>query len=276
MPDADTRDKLKRNGWRQGAAINRESIESLIDSCIIPIEWQPGDIAIVVSQDCDVLNECESKVEFIRASLINPDDIQRNNLYGRSPRQLFVSLGGQSFQLDIIARFWISREALASLAPDVMLGKKEVSKLSTWMSLRYNRAALPDVFNERIRSAESWLSKRLGRLHPEEAEHLLGLYIIVGTEEDLPLGEEYDISLLVLLASETPPDLFDSLKGIFDNFVDRISATGTRVQPEIEDGYLQRADSVTVADIRSMTRWAFDDLSVRTKETPSETLRTLD
>lgn len=249
--------QLRAAGWRQGSAVERDSLA--------PLRLLDCDIAIVVSQDCDVVQsvDVEPDVELIlgrRRDATRPDC-----RFGRNPRELDLELEGRTDAVTfrIRERVSISKERLASHRPaPVALAPDDVALLAKWIAKRYTRPAWPDAFNERLRAVDA----RLERLFKSDAGIPITsiLLMLDRPDDELPEGEPYRLaawltvsadSLMNDVASKRAQEFERRFKEILDDCDDI----------ELQEIEVRSEDDVTMADLREFRRFDRDYRSVAPK-----------
>jgi len=96
-------------------------------------------------------------------------------------------------------RRWGPRETLARIQPVGHLGQAEIDMVSEWMARRYQRAAFPTAFNKRRGSIANKVRTKLGT---RAGRDMLGLWIALSTDEELPEGEPYRAHLMATVADD--------------------------------------------------------------------------
>jgi hypothetical protein len=181
------------HAWRQGSVLSVQMASKLaVDSQVQP--WGPADLAVIISQDCDILNrslihEPYIEVHFARARPIENKDGRYTD--GRNPRtlQFFSTVSGilQLYSIDIHQKLRASRPILEAELPRYQLEDRFTDLIRRWTAKRYTRAALPDTFNERCKKARGRLERVLtasGHLFP-------GIYLRLDPADELSIGEIY-------------------------------------------------------------------------------------
>jgi hypothetical protein len=126
-------------------------------------------MAVVVSQDCDVVAplEVEADIELIAAKDVAVPD--PGTLHGKHPRKLTLPLvnSPRYLELSVRHRTFVPKARLLECKPDSdsRLSNNDVRTLARWLGKRYTRDAFPDTFNTRLSSARG----KLERLSKSEA-----------------------------------------------------------------------------------------------------------
>jgi hypothetical protein len=92
-------------------------------------------------------------------------------------------------ELVATAKRLISKQALAVFAPDAAysIPGKSLSALRSWLAVRYNRAAFPDPFADRL--FQSKVDKRLAKIIEPVGNLLSAVYFDVDNGKVLTLTE---------------------------------------------------------------------------------------
>lgn len=188
-----------------------------------------------------------------------------NNTFGKNPRLLHIGLQGtdvfQAFELGAAQRFFIPREILERYAPDESqaISTNHIDHIRRWLANRYNRAALPDAFNERISSI--WRDP-VRRELKRKGKYISGLYIALVDWGELSHGEVYETGLLATM--ETDDYITE------DRRVEAGEALGWLATAlsgcdgiSLGDHELRSERDVSLDDRRNYVRLNFDDLSLR-------------
>lgn len=197
-PVVNPSEQIRAAGWRQGSVVLGTDL--LGQGC-------QHDLAVVLSQDCDVLQDIE--VEPVVELLLGYRVAQANSgqLNGRHPRLLdvpVVARTGQGFARFLAQdRIFLPKEKLAPVRPsvDVSLPERSLKCMRDWVVRRYVRAAFPDAFNERLRPVRD----RLDRLSksPESAV-ITGVYVILAErDQELAPDQTYHASVWLAVMGET-------------------------------------------------------------------------
>jgi hypothetical protein len=203
--------------WRQGSVFQITDVQAVLAASVdhrpSPAVDASVDRLMVLTQDCDLVHERledEPWAEIIPLRPLGPYNKGRDNpcLHGKNPRRLVFQIEGESpatwWCLEPHSRFRIPREILAPLDPDPekSLPEKTAQVLARWISRRYTRAAMADAFNIRLRQK----TRELGDLWKSvDAEAVSGVYLL-GAREELPEGQNYQLDVLLSIASESSHD----------------------------------------------------------------------
>lgn len=255
-------DDIRGAGWQQGAIAPASLIDELRQQGILAVDVGPSDIAIVISQDCDVVCTSfalEPTVEFLIA---RPASMRDGNLHrGKNPRRLQFDLGDRTLEIRCAERLVFDRKILARHAPEkgTALPLTVAALLPEWVAKRYTRAALPDALVERMREA----AKSLGKILSKDGEFVSALFLLIEPDAELTEGESYEIELTILAPDEV---LADEATGIrlrdVEEAADRILSNLNGVT--VRDVSLRAESEYSYAELVRSVEWSiFDELSYR-------------
>lgn len=192
------RNKIKENGWHQGAVCLfqtlSESPESG-DSCKA-FRQSENALAILVSHDCDIVNADLTKeplVDWLIARCLDtPDSLY---LSGQNARKLHFKHDVIFYEVLPYERLSTSRKLLEKVPakPSRALTPLLTKLVAEWLAKRYIRPAHPDEFNKRINKAKKQLKKALER--DRDHEVFRSILIKVHPPEELPPRQNYSVSI---------------------------------------------------------------------------------
>ena len=259
---------LRTSGWRQGSIVPDSLAEKLVSEGIPSCDPVPGQLFLVVSHDCDVQNGSFSRepyVELIRALPRESDDGTLR--HGRNPRKLLVEVRTETrsrlYEISIQDRIMADRRLLLGHDPDnaTRLDLRNLRIMVRWLVNRYDRAAFPDAFNERLRPAHHRIRKSLSR----GGSNISGIYVQV-EDEELSEGTDYH----VFAEATMPVEAFEHSKSRrqAQTCFDEVAAAMTDCDGIIVSEHILVSEGdFTLDELRQLKRWDWDDLSLR--EEPS-------
>jgi hypothetical protein len=260
-------EQLEKLGWRQGSVVKKQDMPDLL--AFIGEDGISSDAHLIVaSQSCDIANnntENDPNVELLIARPIIRKD--GNLTYNKNPRQLHSELkiftgntdlfSYESIEIKIAERILVPKEHLANFSPDdsAQLEAGQLESCVNWLSARYNRPALPTIFNNRIAHADpnAKLRKKAKALN----DKLSGIYVEIIPFDELPEGENYTVNLLGLVTEINEseiPRAESSIAAIADILMAANMEVKTAVRSEAD---------ISVAQIKRFKRFYFDDLSFK-------------
>lgn len=250
-------DRIRDNRWRQGSVFSVEEGRNILG------EPETSARLILVSHDCDIVHS-GTREPVVEVCVALPLE-RMNGSYARAknPRILHLTLqvAGNAVPHEIEAsnRRQIDRSQLETMMPanNVVLPAEDLRIITRWLAKRYDRAALPDRFNERLVPAQEAI-----RLALQGGGARLSMIMLhLDPEDELPVDASYRVFLFALMPKE-----------IFENEPDRIAGTATIAQVaaamsrcngiEIVDFALLSEDDLTLHDLHSLIEYTCEDLSL--------------
>ncbi len=295
--------RIEEHGWRQGAILPSSLVRTLVAEHQIPgvtvprADSRPGWFGriqaalklastrrrnaqtinadterwMVITQDCDLVQPDLDKEPYVELIRIRP--AEGNPLpppWGQSPREIQFGdpHGGKNaprFVCSIHDRVLLDRRYLTDHRPDDSRAfeAENVRRLCRWVSRRYVRAAFPNEFNKRVKSALDALTDRRTELN-RKSDLFTGVYVRV-SETELEPAEDYE----VLIWAALRPHDFDApeKKTAAQELLDLIEAQlGSCPGIEILECELKSEQDITIDHLHEWKRWDFDVLSLRPKK----------
>ena len=167
-----------------------------------------GKRVVVISHDCDLLNDAEEFIEVIVSSSIpEPDPMYAN---ARNPRRLhlsFLSEDGEQIHIELrhTGRQQVAKAEIAKIQSGdatFALSADEKRTLKQWLAARYGRPAFPNAFENRLRKTvgKRSVEYRIAKILAPASSHLVALFIDLGEEKTVELadGDPYFLSISVV------------------------------------------------------------------------------
>ncbi|WP_293614749.1 hypothetical protein [Porticoccus sp.] len=178
--------------WVQGhffnfsclASRDKEIIRSRVDGGV-----KENAICVLITQDCDICAHpnIEPDVQFVIGEKDrNPSPLNENC---RSSRYLIFDIEGVPYKLKILKTVYLKKELFfqnqEAISDRNRLAEYQLNQLRRWLAQRYNRTALPDAFNSKLKDVVNNL--------PNEK---VDIYIRLNSlDEDL---ENYQVALVAI------------------------------------------------------------------------------
>jgi hypothetical protein len=196
--------------WRQGHFLTADAVQAL---GLSHPETPDSTCVVVISHDCDLAIDAlqiEPDVEVIVGHHLPKGD--GNYFWAKAPRTLHVDVVENDtaavVELVATAKRLISKQTLAAFSPDAAysIPGKSMSALRSWLGVRYNRAAFPDSFVDRL--SQSKVDKRLSKIIEPVGNLLSAVYFDVdgGKEIDHSDGSPYDLNIVLAYPPGGDPD----------------------------------------------------------------------
>lgn len=206
------REDLISQGWQQFCIIQSNchkdiSVLAHYDYSKVLLEY---DFLLVITQTCDLLKcdlDKEPYVEVIPLKILGTALPSGNNAHGKNPRRLEISVDFNgtinTCALEANKRFFVRHELLSEIKPFVHIhDAATVECLRYWIIARYNRAAFPDTFNNRVSGADL---KKLIKLF-NNLELITGIYLKLDPMDELPKDRNYYLEIILLMGHKNFSD----------------------------------------------------------------------
>ncbi len=263
--------------WRQGHVLTAEAIQAL---GLSHPETPESTCVVVISHDCDLANDAlqiEPDVEVIVGRQLPQGD--GNYFWARAPRTLHVDVLRADtpavVELIATAKALVPKNALAAFAPDTAYSfpGKSLSALRSWLGVRYNRAAFPDPFVDRL--SQFKVDKRLQKIIEPLGNLLSAVYFDVdGSQEvDHSDGSPYDLKIVLAYPpGDDPENTADEVEkleaAIEDLFFKKHfdQATGKWNGIALKGCMSISEDDLTVSKARLLTQWRLEYMTLKADE----------
>lgn len=263
--------------WRQGHVLTAEAIRAL---GLSHPETPDSTCVVVISHDCDLANDAfqiEPEVEVIVGRHLPKGN--GNYFWAKAPRTLHIdALKNDTtavIELVATAKRLISKQTLAAFAPDAAYSfpGNSLSALRSWLGVRYNRAAFPDLFANLL--SELKVDKRLARVIEPVGNLLSAVYFDVdgGKEIDHSDGGPYELKIVLAYPPGDDPeqaaaevekleaaiaDLFE--ERLFDKTTNKWNGIALMQCMSISE------DDLTVSRARLLTQWRLEYMTFKADE----------
>lgn len=263
--------------WRQGHLLTTEAALAL---GLSHPESPDSTCVVVISHDCDLANDAlhiEPDVEVIIGRRVQKGD--GNYFWAKAPRTLNIDAlhGGAAAVIELVAttKRTIPKQILAAFTPDTAyaLPGKSLSALRTWLGIRYNRAAFPDPFVNRL--SEFKVDKRLAKIIEPVGNLLSAVYFDVdgGDEVDRSDGSPYELKIVLAYppgddpeqAAEDVEKIEISITALFeDKHFDQSSGKWNGIA--LKQCMSISEDDLPVSKARLLTQWRLEYMTIKADE----------
>ncbi len=263
--------------WRQGHVLSAEAVHSL---GLAHPETPDSTCVVVISHDCDLANDAlqiEPDVEVIIGRHLPKGD--GNYFWAKAPRTLHVDAlqNGTAAVIELIAtaKRLIPKQALAAFSPDASyaLPGKSLSALRSWLGVRYNRAAFPDPFVDRL--SQFKVDKRLAKIIEPLDNLLSAVYFDVdgGKEIDHTDGSPYELKIVLAYPpGDDPEQTADAVEKLENEITDLFEkkhfdkATGNWTGIALKACMSISEDDLRVSRARLLTQWRLEYMTLKADE----------
>jgi hypothetical protein len=263
--------------WRQGHVLTAEAIQAL---GLSHPETPDSTCVVVISHDCDLANDAlqmEPDVEVIVGRHLPKGD--GNYFWAKAPRTLHVDVLQNDIatvvELVATAKRLIPKQALAAFFPDVShsFPSKSLPALRSWLGVRYNRAAFPDQFVDRL--FQSKVDKRLAKIIEPVGNLLSAVYFDVdgGKEIDHSDGSPYELKIVLAYPPGDDPEQAADEVGKLEIEIAELfekkhfdQATGEWNGIALKACMSISEDDLRVSRARLLTQWRLEYMTLKTDE----------
>lgn len=254
---------IRTNGWRRGNFLNESCTPEVLEQC--GQSHHPNSRLVLLSHDCDIVHNrnSEPNTEVCVAEPLE-GDLNGNYTHGKSPRILHIGIDlpdtSRHFEIHASKRFWIDRSLLREHTPDDLLkfDGKNLDILIDWITYKYNRAAFPDAFNDRLGPS----LKDIQKVAKRSGDNLSAVYLALSPNEELDGDQDYQVHLVGLME----PDQF-SIQELRLACAEAIREISTKIHGcngiNVEDYEIRSTDGITLHEIGQFARFSFDYLTHR-------------
>ncbi len=263
--------------WRQGHVLTAEAIQAL---GLFHPETPDSTCVVVISHDCDLANDAlqiEPDVEIIVGRHLPKGD--GNYFWAKAPRTLHIDVLQNDIaavvELVATAKRFIPKQALAAFSPDAAYSfpGKSLSALRSWLGIRYNRAAFPDPFVDRL--SQSKVDKRLAKIIEPVGNLLSAVYFDVdgGQEIDHSDGSPYELKIVLAYPpGDDPEQAADEVEKLEFEIADLFEkkhfdqATGKWNGVALKQCMSISEDDLRVSRARLLTQWRLEYMTLKADE----------
>ena len=263
--------------WRQGHLL---TLEAALAFGFSHPESPDSTCVVVISHDCDLANEAlqiEPDVEVIVGRRVQKGD--GNYFWAKAPRTLHIDTlhNGSGAVIELVAtdKRSIPKQKLASFIPDVSyaLPGKSLSALRSWLGVRYNRAAFPDLFVTRL--SQFKVDKRLAKIIEPVGNLLSAVYFDVdsGKEIDRADGSPHDLKIVLVYPpgddSEQAADEVEKIEMAVTNLFEEKyfdQSAGKWNGITLKQCMSISEDDLPVSRARLLTQWRLEYMTIKADE----------
>jgi hypothetical protein len=264
----------RSTGWRQG-------------NILLPTHIIPEDVSIdcdtqrvvLISHDCDLAqpSEKEPYVEFIIANLSAKEN--GSYYFAQNPRllQFKIDLGNGCYnilQLQHTDKYRVDKASFlqnASKDNTMSLAPNQKIILAKWLAFRYNRAAFPDAFNNRLDRVQSKLKEILARADKYIIIVFFDMHDFIDIEKSA--GDPYPLTISLVYdskintASEQSAEITRKIEELFENsygkkkIADEIALQECTAYPDTKFPF---------SNVRKMYEWRLEHISLKSGSANSQ------
>jgi hypothetical protein len=194
--------------WRQGHILEDSLARDLQLFCD---EDADATAVVVISHDCDIAADVDLEpaiellvgkyVEIATGDYANTKNVRRLHL------QYDCGALTKTIELRSTQKKSVDKHKFLGHSPlaDVMLNARNRRVLQKWLSARYDRAAFPNAFEDRLRKKKT--HQAIAKILKAEGESIRAIYFDLGDNADNDaLPDDYQYELEIYLLHVTEPD----------------------------------------------------------------------
>ena len=265
--------------WRQGHVLSIDAMKTL---GIAHLDPQVTPVAVVITHDCDLAEASghENYLEIIVGKVV--DHVNGNYTNAKNVRCLQIEYRSGdttvAVELKATAKVLLEKKALANFEPraDMKLDTSGHSNLQTWLAARYRRAAFPEEFENRLKTAK--LHQNIEKTMQRTGKNIVAIFFDVdqgeerhrkGQEDVYELGVYllYDTSQNESEARTSAEKAANEITAAFEKaFQDEKSKTWKQINLIYCEPMSDQA--MTYAQSRLFKQWRLEYMSL--KDTPAQ------
>lgn len=254
------RSELEALGWRQGCFLKSETTLSVFSQIECIFTLQGNEYLIVASQSCDVATNQDRFIELSIARPMPHGKFQKAYSHNRHPRILHSKAitANDDMEIDLCLlaheKISIDKVLLIGQKPDnsIVFSQQSLREYVDWLAARYKRPALPTTFDKLIQQADKRNKRK--KIAKQANDYLLGIYVQIFPNKDIKENEQYDVSLLGMVAAEE--DIFQATQTL-QRYAELMQNAGMNVASL----KIFTESQISVATFRQYQRINFDYLS---------------
>ena len=200
----------RETNWRQGHVLPHAAVQHFGFFNAAEAE---ATCVVVISHDCDLANDSltiEPEVEVIVGRVVANEN--GNYTWGKAPRTLHYEAmrNNEAVCVELVntSKRTVLKSHLASFEPDpaFSINSKALAVLRSWLSARYNRAAFPDAFVNRMQATEA--DRRLAKALKDQGQLISFVYFDLdgGQSVERKDGDSYELRFVVVFVPGDDPE----------------------------------------------------------------------
>jgi hypothetical protein len=240
--------------WRQGHVLTTQA-------ALAAGLWVDDKTCIVaISHDCDLANdvELEPNVEIIVGRLVATAN--GNFCWGKSPWTLHLTITREGLEIIVelvmTNKRSLAKRLLAGFNPDgaFTLDGQRLGVLRAWLSARYNRAAFPDSFVDRMRKTK--LDGKLAKVLEPQGQLISFVYFDIDRGQNLEReeGDPYELSIVLVYYPGDEPDSAEehanTMSGSLRDAFEKKLASGRIIS--LKNCFAISEDDISVSQARTL------------------------
>lgn len=269
MTQAAAKQWTRETRWRQGSVLTGAAAERFglshaaegANTCVV-----------VISHDCDLASDnlsAEPHVEVIVGRIV--DKVDGNYAWGKAPRTLHhpVTRDGEIKHIELVSssKHTLRKSELAEFEPNEQfeLDGKALVVLRSWLGSRYNRAAFPDTFVNRMSDTKA--QSKLTKVLEKHGELISFVYFDVdqGMNLEHAEGEPYELSIVLVYPpgddAEASGDLAEAVASEVEEQVGARLKDGQSIL--LRSCFVISEDDLPVSKAKILTQWRLEYMTFK-------------
>lgn len=254
--------------WRQGCILPQEAVRKFgLDN-----HEGSGEVcAVVITHDCDLASSSavEPYVEVIPGRVVS---VQNGNYaWGKSPRTLHFEANhsGELVVIELLStkKGLVFKDALLAFNPDssYSLDGRQLNVLRNWLASRYQRAAFPDSFVDRMKATKA--DAKLGKKIEKHGAAISFVYFDLdhGAMIERAEGDAYELGVVLVFNPGNDPvsaaDDADAAALEIEQVLESCFKDETLIH--LNTCFAVSEDDLTVSQARVFTQWRLEHMTLR-------------
>lgn len=258
--------------WRQGHVLTQQAVAHF---GLVNAADAASTCVVVISHDCDLANdnlEAEPNVELVVGRTVAAPN--GNFTWAKAPRTLhyLCQRQGQTLHIELVAtgKRQILKTDLVQFEPDqaYALDGSTLAVLRNWLGSRYNRAAFPDAFVDRMKQTKA--DVKLAKALDARGKDISFIYFDLdeGKFVERAEGDPYKLSIVLVFHPGDDPEAALAAADDAASEVDKVvRARLPEGGPIIIDAcFAISEEDITVSQARVLTQWRLEYMTLRAED----------
>jgi hypothetical protein len=262
----------RETNWRQGHVLPHAAAQHF---ALFNAAGPEATCVVVISHDCDLANDSlavEPEVEVIVGRVVANEN--GNYTWGKAPRTLHydVMRNNAAVYVELVntSKRAIPKSDLAAFEPDPVfsIDGKALAVLRSWLGARYNRAAFPDAFVNRMQSTEA--DKKLAKALKDQGQLISFVYFDLdgGQNVERKDGDPYELNIvMVFVPGDDPEAAADEADKVAESVEKAVRAR--LKDPKVivlKACFPISEDDLPVSRARILTQWRLEYMTLKADE----------
>lgn len=257
--------------WRQGCILPQEAVREFgLDNHDDSVEV----CAVVITHDCDLASSpaVEPDVEVIPGRVVS--ELNGNYTWAKSPRTLHFQANhsGELVVIELLStkKSLVSKDTLLAFKPDssYSLDGRQLNVLRSWLASRYQRAAFPDSFVDRMKATKAEV--KLGKKIEKYGAAISFVYFDLdhGAMIERDEGDPYELSVVLVFNPRNDPasaaDEADTAALEIEQMLETCFKGSSFIR--LNACFAISEDDLPLSQARVLTQWRLEHMTLRAAE----------